>query len=254
VPEIISPKDPRLDPNYYAYYYSQRPLDHRLPPPLPQGVWNMWTQYYRTLNGMLLTISCFLSFHHYLLFTISVAQKLGSLVDDDDQQSGEGTGDDSETFRKPNSNSGVTGTTPPSGLKDLLELANGNGEHNGARTPSPPSPLGGKLKSLVDMIQMDFPRTPSPVYQKRDVPQQLMLDQQRGPQQPRRGSLQSSGNFYNDDSNLSSALQNLSVAGNEVCPYILLVIRLSADLIVGFLPVRVRAGSTTSSSIKCSWI
>lgn len=30
----ISPQDPRLDPGYYAYYYSQRPLDPRLPPPL----------------------------------------------------------------------------------------------------------------------------------------------------------------------------------------------------------------------------
>ncbi len=26
--------DPRLDPAYYVYYYSQRPLDPRLPPPL----------------------------------------------------------------------------------------------------------------------------------------------------------------------------------------------------------------------------
>lgn len=154
---------------------------------------------------------------------INLAQKLGSPVDDDSsgQQSNEasGNGDDSDSFRKQNS-AGVTGTTPPgSGLKDLLEHANGNGEHNGGRTASPPSPLGGKPKSLVDMIQMDFPRTPSPVYQKRDVPQQLMLDQQQRPQQQqplRRASLQSSGTFYNDDSNLSSAMQNLSVAGNEV--------------------------------------
>ncbi|EAL67546.1 hypothetical protein DDB_G0279865, partial [Dictyostelium discoideum AX4] len=32
--ESISPQDPRLDINYYNYYYSQRPLDPRLPPPL----------------------------------------------------------------------------------------------------------------------------------------------------------------------------------------------------------------------------
>lgn len=30
----ISPDDPRLSPAYYAYYYSQRRLDPRLPPPL----------------------------------------------------------------------------------------------------------------------------------------------------------------------------------------------------------------------------
>ena len=29
----ISPHDPRLDPGYYQFYYSHRPLDHRLPPP-----------------------------------------------------------------------------------------------------------------------------------------------------------------------------------------------------------------------------
>lgn len=32
--ETISPEDPRLSPAYYAYYYSQRPIDPRLPPPL----------------------------------------------------------------------------------------------------------------------------------------------------------------------------------------------------------------------------
>jgi len=32
-----SDTDIRLDPNYYAYYYSRRPIDHRLPPPLFPG-------------------------------------------------------------------------------------------------------------------------------------------------------------------------------------------------------------------------
>lgn len=32
--ESINPQDPRLDPNYYTYYYSHRNLDPRLPPPL----------------------------------------------------------------------------------------------------------------------------------------------------------------------------------------------------------------------------
>lgn len=137
---------------------------------------------------------------------------------DGDSQSNEPSGnEDFDNIRK--SSQGVTGTTPPSSaLKELLELGlNGNGELSGRS--SPPSPLGGKPKSLVDMIQMDFPRTPSPVYQKRDLltnSQQLLLDQQQGrPSLTRRASLQSSGSFYNDDAGLSSALQNLSV-GNEV--------------------------------------
>lgn len=33
-PESIDPNDPRLDPAYFHYYYSQRPIDPRLPPPL----------------------------------------------------------------------------------------------------------------------------------------------------------------------------------------------------------------------------
>ena len=32
--ETVSANDPRLSPEYYAYYYLQRPLDPRLPPPL----------------------------------------------------------------------------------------------------------------------------------------------------------------------------------------------------------------------------
>lgn len=38
--ELVSPDDPRLSAQYYAYYYSQRPLDPRLPPPLFN--WSSW--------------------------------------------------------------------------------------------------------------------------------------------------------------------------------------------------------------------
>lgn len=38
--ESVQPDDPRLSPAYYAYYYSQRPLDPRLPPPLFN--WSSW--------------------------------------------------------------------------------------------------------------------------------------------------------------------------------------------------------------------
>lgn len=39
--EKIAPDDYRLSPTYYAYYYSQRPLDPRLPKPLFD--WSAWT-------------------------------------------------------------------------------------------------------------------------------------------------------------------------------------------------------------------
>ncbi len=38
--EAIAADDVRLTPGYYAYYYSQRPLDPRLPPPLYN--WSRW--------------------------------------------------------------------------------------------------------------------------------------------------------------------------------------------------------------------
>lgn len=215
IPEIISPKDIRLDPNYYAFYYSQRPLDPRLPPPLPQGVWNSWTQYYRSLNAQ--------------------AKLLGQ-TDEDGQVHAQGSpneapgsSEDSDSYRN-----------SAAGLKDLLELnghANGNSTtgngDGGARTPSPPSPLGGKPKSLVDMIQQDFPRTPSPVYQKTGLRADGLPATQGGPQQGstqggqqqltasghvRRSSLQSSQQFYQDGSDLQSAMQNLSVSENDSFP------------------------------------
>lgn len=138
-----------------------------------------------------------------------IAQKLGSPVDDESRQGSEAGSNEDSDFRS------KTGSTPPNGgLKDLLEQANGhngNGEHGG-RTSSPPSPLGGKPKSLVDMIQMDFPRTPSPVYQKRELLAQQQQQQQQQPQLGRRAS--QSTPYYPDGSDLSSAMQNLSV--NEV--------------------------------------
>ena len=38
--ETVAANDPRLSPEYYAYYYLQRPLDPRLPPPLFN--WSNW--------------------------------------------------------------------------------------------------------------------------------------------------------------------------------------------------------------------
>jgi hypothetical protein len=74
------------------------------------------------------------------------------------------------------------------------------------------------------MIQQDFPRTPSPVYQKTGL-RADGLPATQGPQQGaqgqqpltasghvRRSSLQSSQQFYQDGSDLQSAMQNLSVS------------------------------------------
>lgn len=112
--EKISPQDPRLDPAYYTYYYSQRPLDPRLPPPLitpyPGTAYPYYVsqeQEHRDLN------------HEY------------EDLDDDQKES-------------------IPVGWPSSGAT-AVELDSSGGV---------------KPKSLVDKIQQDFPRTPSPIYSK----------------------------------------------------------------------------------------
>lgn len=188
IPEGISPQDPRLDPNYYAYYYSQRPLDPRLPPPLPPSSFS-WQQYQAYLK-------------HTGLNPNSSAGK----HDDDISQSASSESvaiDDNETFRK-------------AGLKDLLEIGNGN--RDDADIPTPTSPTGLKPKSLVEMIQQDFPRTPSPVYQK--APARPAPDPAQTQQQPKRRSsvaTQPPMSMYYPEStaDLQASMQNLSVNDNE---------------------------------------
>jgi len=127
--EAISPQDPRLDPAYYAYYYSQRPLDPRLPPP---------------------RIS---PYTHYSAFLAASQQQNSSSLS-------------------------LLGVSPGTALNlphfDFDD--NGSLHHNSVlaneeedkwpRAASPGSKDAYRPKSLVDKIQSDFPRTPSPIYQK----------------------------------------------------------------------------------------
>lgn len=126
--EEISPQDPRLDPAYYTYYYSQRPLDPRLPPPLIAP--------YPGTSG----------FTH-----LSYVQKGG------------------DSTQGP-----LQGSVPLSAVGD--KRVESKQENN----VWPSNADVEKPKSLVDKIQQDFPRTPSPIYQKpnRDA------DFDMGPQLP----------------------------------------------------------------------
>lgn len=192
--ETINPQDPRLDPNYYAYYYSQRPLDPRLPPPLPPSSWN-WAQYQAYLK-------------HNNINPNSIP-KLPGMEDDaspaSQPASSEGSlaSDDGESFRK-------------ASLKELLESSSPNGLDESDDSPTPTSPTGLKPKSVVDMIQQDFPRTPSPVYQKAPArpapdPAQTQLPKRRSnPSQPL------SPMYYPDSSaELQASMQNLSLANDS---------------------------------------
>jgi len=164
--ESISPQDPRLDPAYYAYYYAQRPLDPRLPPPLISP------------------------YTHYSTF-VAASQQSSGLSPTQGQSSG---------FR----------SSPPdlSHLQSLID----NEEDD---TPWPSSSGGNQLdqglkpKSLVDKIQSDFPRTPSPIYQKAKaeealaatlsnnaLPNRVMLQPQ--PQHARSQLLQHTAPNYNN--------------------------------------------------------
>jgi len=108
--ENLSPQDPRLDPGYYAYYYSNRAINPRLPPPLV-------TPYPGNYNQI-----------QFL--------KKDQEVDD-----------------------------PPT--EEDLSL-NGELSSNNSSV-SWPVGLEDKPKSLVDKIQKDFPRTPSPIHQGKLV-------------------------------------------------------------------------------------
>lgn len=98
--EPLNPQDIRLHPDYFAYYYSQRPLDPRLPPPL-------------------------ISWEQSLLYQAK-----------------------------------------------NLEFMQQAGSVPGAEDPLGDDPTG-KKRSLVDLIQSDFPRTPSPALGAQLKPEDL---------------------------------------------------------------------------------
>eukprot|EP01114_Cavostelium_apophysatum_P015790 TRINITY_DN437_c0_g1_i1.p1 TRINITY_DN437_c0_g1~~TRINITY_DN437_c0_g1_i1.p1 ORF type:complete len:807 (-),score=226.65 TRINITY_DN437_c0_g1_i1:175-2595(-) len=210
-PEGISPQDPRLDPAYYAYYYSRRPLDPRLPPPLispfPHGSFGTS------------------SFSHFNFVN--------------PQQNGNGGPTEAEL--------------QSAQLQDIMLRKAGEDMKNDGDVPQDyPSHLlfddVGKPKSLVDKIQQDFPRTPSPIYsktqredmanavlqaahtqrvlqpqpqpQRSQILQQQQQQQQAQQQQQRINPLaqpqpQISPMYYPESTlELSQSLQNLSIDNN----------------------------------------
>jgi len=114
-PEVLAPDDPRLDPQYVAYYYAQRTLNPRLPPPVQ--VFPNAQQVYA-----------------YMQQQAQVQAVQAQLVN----QSGEQV-------------------STPSNISP--DAPSGDGPHSSW-------PLfDEKPRSVVDKIQQDFPRTPSPALQ-----------------------------------------------------------------------------------------
>jgi len=161
--ENISPQDPRLDPGYYAYYYSRRPLDPRLPPPLILP-WSRYTNNFDTDN--IEGEQDFEDTEENEMLHLS--QKLGAVRGRNDGKQIEDMRVSKIVAPQPAQHSTLSGyahdwgTSSDDGWssQDSISIPR-------ARSPTR-SPIGTHPKpiSLVDMIQQDFPRTPSPVYQK----------------------------------------------------------------------------------------
>ncbi|CAB5175298.1 unnamed protein product [Rhizophagus irregularis] len=158
-PSEIDPSslDPRLDPDYPAYFYANSRLDPRLPPPLytPGQSWQLWAG--SGLGGLNNKSNNGSSNQPP---KSKILEKFRGLDADDDflpqQDFPNETGGQYEQF----------GTHVGSSAASLWRN----------ELTSPPPQMGAndpnsqnKRKNLVDMIQEDFPRTPSPMYALRQA-------------------------------------------------------------------------------------
>eukprot|EP00005_Dracoamoeba_jomungandri_P000822 CAMPEP_0174250706 /NCGR_PEP_ID=MMETSP0439-20130205/793_1 /TAXON_ID=0 /ORGANISM="Stereomyxa ramosa, Strain Chinc5" /LENGTH=861 /DNA_ID=CAMNT_0015330845 /DNA_START=106 /DNA_END=2691 /DNA_ORIENTATION=- len=193
--EEINPQDPRLDPQYYEYYYSQRPLDPRLPPPLILP----WNRSYAPFSE---------DEENYQL-----AQQMQRASQEEFPES---------KLVAPQPESRTSVGYP----QQLGDWGNNTLEENWSHGKTREKILTGvgKQSRLVDMIQQDFPRTPSPVYSKAvrtlSQPQQNGQMEQQLPMQQRQRHSNSTGSlahpspmYYPDpvDEQLQNRMQNLSL-------------------------------------------
>ncbi|CAG8539510.1 5318_t:CDS:10 [Cetraspora pellucida] len=165
-----SPSDPRLDPDYPAFYYMNSRLDPRLPPPLytPGQSWQLWAgggglgglnhksngaqipkpKVLEKFRGMDADDD-FLREHpldqslepesHSTIGQQDYSNDPGTHTGQYEQFGNQGVGNAASLWRSELS------SPPPQGMNNDLHSPN-------------------KRKNLVKMIQEDFPRTPSPLY------------------------------------------------------------------------------------------
>jgi len=159
--EGASPSDPRLDPEYAAYYYVHSRLDPRLPPPLytPGQSGQLWNGFGKSLDVAEKPLERFKGFAGNDLLNSSLDQPLepeGKRTDDFERDSG--TGSEYSPNTKMGRLSSVADLKAPRPQKGHFVVDDDN------------SP---KKRNLVDIIQDDFPRTPSPVYAMRQRQENL---------------------------------------------------------------------------------
>eukprot|EP00743_Colponemidia_sp_Colp-15_P003429 GILK01003703.1.p1 GENE.GILK01003703.1~~GILK01003703.1.p1 ORF type:complete len:886 (-),score=146.11 GILK01003703.1:435-3092(-) len=146
----ISPNDPRLDPNYYAYYYSQRPLDPRLPPPLFNLPAWRYAQIVQNTSGAAGRSASGSVDDHGLNEAESRYQRDGPPDHHDSRPPRPEMANSSAAQFQANGSEWLKSGAPQRPVAQNLA----------------PGPVGdSRGETLVDKIQSDFPRTPSPVYQ-----------------------------------------------------------------------------------------
>ncbi|CAG8518408.1 14234_t:CDS:10, partial [Dentiscutata heterogama] len=165
-----SPSDPRLDPDYPAYYYMNSRLDPRLPPPLytPGQSWQLWAG-----GGGLGGLNH--KSNGAQLPKTKVLEKFRGMDADDDflrehpldqslEPESHSTIGQQDYSNDPNAHSGQYEQFGNQGVASTASLWRSElsspppqGMNNDLHSPN-------KRKNLVKMIQEDFPRTPSPLY------------------------------------------------------------------------------------------
>ncbi|KAG9285435.1 hypothetical protein G9A89_010910 [Geosiphon pyriformis] len=173
--ENSSLSDPRSDPDYSGFYNLNSRLEPRLPPPLyaPGQSWQLWTNNTNSsLSGLNSKTATTNSSSSVIAGKSKVLEKfrgLGLDADDDFQRA-----HPLDESLEPETQSSLGQQDYPSeSVNSQYESYNSQGTSSAASlwrseigSPSqgndPHSP--NKRKNLVEMIQEDFPRTPSPLY------------------------------------------------------------------------------------------
>ncbi|OUM69359.1 hypothetical protein PIROE2DRAFT_19667, partial [Piromyces sp. E2] len=194
----IPSSDPRLDPNYIIYYYQHSRLDPRLPPPIyaPGQSWQTLNQnqtsklqeYERLSPGPLemnQPASLAVGNNNGLRHKASLLEQIVNRSDAGSSVDGVFQNNRFDDILSNNNNTAADhlDLDDQRSLKDRqFSAIDNNGWNSDLLKPIGQAPP--KRKNLVDLIQEDFPRTPSPVYSMYQ--QQSMAQNQVNQTQPHR--------------------------------------------------------------------
>lgn len=198
----IPSSDPRLDPNYLLFYYQNSRLDPRLPPPIyaPGQSWqtlsqnqNSKLQEFDRVNPGPIEMN---QPQNLAVGSNNVLRHKTSLLEQIANRSDVGSSSVDGAFQNNNRFDDILNSNASDrfDLDDQRSMKDRqfSGIDNSAWSSDLLKPIGPtpKRKNLVDLIQEDFPRTPSPVYSMYQ--QQSLAQNQVNQTQPRRQILHES--------------------------------------------------------------